>query len=268
MRPKPFVKWEGGKSRLLPILIGLAPNEVAHYWEPFVGGGSMFFEMFDRVQHSNLSDVNRELMLAYAAIKNHKLELIDLLCQYRMEHDDYDFFFYMRDEHEPEDIVEIAARFIYLNKAGFNGKYRVNKKGKFNNSRGKYKNPTICDAQNMYMACEALQYATLRNMSFENIKPTHSDFVFCDPPYYKRSKYTHYTPYPFGADEQEYLRDMALEWDEKEAYVMLCNNDDEYIWGLYEDDFYIYEVDEMSTVSGKSGGRGKYNTLVITNYEK
>lgn len=268
MQPKPFVKWEGGKARLLPFIMQLVPDEIAHYWEPFVGGGALFCELFDRVQHSNLSDMNRELMIGYLAVKKHRLKLINRLCRYRMQHDDEDFYYWLRDDYEASSVVEVASRFIYLNKTGYNGKYRVNKKGHFNNSRGQYVNPTICDAQNIYALSDALKYATLRHMDFENIRPTEYDFVFCDPPYYNRSKYTLYTPYPFEVEDQKRLRDMALEWDEKGANVMLCNNDDDLIWDLYDGDFFIYEVDEYSGISRDTKSRKSYNTLVITNYEK
>ena len=164
-KPKPFVKWVGGKRQLLKQFreLNLYPPECFNpesntYFEPFVGGGAVFFDLLPK--HAELSDTNKELVVAYNVIKDNVDGLIKSLKKHI-----YNKEYYLRvraqDINELSDI-EVASRFIFLNRTGFNGMYRVNKSGQFNVPFGRYKNPLICDENNLRKVSEALQGITDR----------------------------------------------------------------------------------------------------------
>jgi len=171
-KPKPFVKWVGGKRQLLRQFrdMGLYPPDdfdplTNTYFEPFVGGGAVFFDLLPK--KAELSDLNSELVTTYNVIKNHVDELIKSLKKHK-----YDKQYYMKVRaRQPEDLsdVEIASRFIYLNRTGFNGMYRVNSKGKFNVPFGKYTNPIICDEENLRKVSKALQKITIKKQDYNAV---------------------------------------------------------------------------------------------------
>ena len=182
-RAYPFLKWAGGKRALAPEIVKILPEQFNEYWEPFCGGGAVFFALDSRIQQAYLSDVNVELMLTYAMIRKNVEGVINQLEHHAKKHGG-DYYKKIRKEgHNYRSPVKIAARFIYLNKTCYNGLYRVNKSGQFNVPMGSYKNPTICDKNNLLAAAEVLQKAVLRTHTFEKITPSKDDFVYCDPPY-------------------------------------------------------------------------------------
>ena len=136
----PFVKWAGGKRALIPSLSPHFPERIGTYWEPFVGGGAVFFTMANRINRAILSDTNEELILTYHIVKNQVEELIEALRVHEQKHANRGYYLSMRSQ-EPTSALDIAARFLYLNKTCYNGLYRVNKQGKFNVPKGRYKNP-------------------------------------------------------------------------------------------------------------------------------
>jgi len=174
---QPFVKWVGGKRALLSQIIPLLPKEFNNYFEPFVGGGALFFELFSqgklRDKNIYLFDINSELINTYNMVKNYPELLIKELDKFKQLHSK-EFFYEIRawdrkDDFLDKDELLRATRFIYLNKTCFNGLYRVNKKNQNNVPIGSYKNPNICDSEVIYNASFALQNATILNTSYKDV---------------------------------------------------------------------------------------------------
>lgn len=267
--PKPFVKWAGGKRQLIGTLFENIPESFSNYHEPFVGGGALYFKLWseDLIKKAYLNDYNPDLIIAYKTIKERPSELIEELKsgKYRNEKDT----FYAIRTSKPVDSTERAARFIYLNKTAFNGLYRVNSKGAFNVPFGKYRNPKICDEENIMLASEALRRATLSTGDFSrvlvNAKP--KDFVYFDPPYHPVSKtsFTSYTKFDFDADDQVRLNEIYIKLDEKNAYVMLSNSTAPLVMDLYSN-YRSITVMANRAINCKADRRGPVAELVALNY--
>ena len=264
-RARPFLKWAGGKRTLVPDIAKLLPETIETYWEPFVGGGAVFFSLDNRIRTARLSDVNAELALTYQMTRNKPEELISFLAPHESQHQDKDYYYRVRKVTDSKDAVEVAARFIYLNKTCYNGLYRVNKSGSFNVPRGQYKNPTICDAAGLRNASEVLQKAVIRFGDFDMVAPGARDFIYCDPPY--DGTFTGYDSQGFGESEQRRLRDTALKWHKLGAAVMVSNADTELIRSLYSGSpFTLHEVSAPRNINCDGGKRGPAAELLITTY--
>lgn len=240
-KPKPFVKWVGGKRQLLRQFreLGLYPPEDFNpitntYYEPFVGGGAVFFDLLPK--NAELSDLNNELVITYNVIKNSVDELIQSLQKHI-----YDKEFYLKVRAKKIDDlsnIEVASRFIFLNRTGFNGLYRVNKSGQFNVPFGRYNNPVICDEKNLRQVSQALQDVSITHQDYKNSLETAKigDFIYLDPPYYPinaTSSFTSYTAEGFLEKEQTELRNTFVMLHEKGCFVMLSNSDTPFINELY-----------------------------------
>ena len=275
-KPKPFVKWVGGKRQLLKQFrdLGLYPPELFDpttntYYEPFVGGGAVFFDLLP--ERAELSDLNRELVITYNVIKNNIDELIFSLKQHI-----YDKEYYLevraKNVNELSDI-EVASRFIFLNRTGFNGLYRVNKKGQFNVPVGRYSNPVICDEENLRRVSRELQNVIIKHQDYTSVlkNAQKGDFIYFDPPYYplnRTSSFTAYTSESFLEKEQTELRDTFVELHKRGCYVMLSNSDTPFINDLYSeiDGATIHKITAGRAVNSKGSGRGKITELLVTNY--
>ena len=265
-RARPFVKWAGGKRSLAVRIWEQAPAHFRDYHEPFVGGGSVFFAMPGRPGNAFLSDVNVELVTAYRVIRDDVEKLIAALQEHsRNHHADEGYYLQVRAQ-EPEADLQVAARFIYLNKTCYNGLYRVNRSGKFNVPKGSYKNPRICDAEGLRQAGTALAQAEVMVETFESIEPRAGDFVYCDPPY--DGTFTGYVPGGFGDTEQEQLRDTAAGWGQRGVHVMISNSDTPLIRDLYSGvPFRIREVLAPRYINSNGAGRGNVEELLVTTYD-
>lgn len=267
---KPFVKWAGGKKQLLVQLLAFSPSRFERYFEPFIGGGALFFKLHaeGRVKKSFLNDNNQELITAYQVIKENPSVLIEELSSTRYKNDK-DTFYKIRSE-EPKDRVKTIARMIYLNKTAFNGLYRLNLKGKFNVPFGRYTNPKILDKENLLAVSKALQTDEITCNDFKDAvkKARKGDFVYFDPPYQpisETSSFTTYTGTPFTENDQKRLADCFKELDKKGCLLMLSNSYTSLIKNLYKD-FNQTTVMASRAISCKGEGRGKIKELVITNY--
>lgn len=241
VKPKPFVKWVGGKRQLLRQFreLGLYPPEdfsplTNTYYEPFVGGGAVFFDLLPK--NAELSDLNNELVTTYNVIKNNVDELIQSLQKHIY---DKEYYLEVRAK-KVEDLsdVEVASRFIFLNRTGFNGLYRVNKSGQFNVPYGRYSNPVICDEDNLRRVSGVLQGVTITHQDYKNVLKTakSGDFIYFDPPYYPinaTSSFTSYTTERFLEKEQTELRDTFVKLSNMGCFVMLSNSDTPFINELY-----------------------------------
>ncbi|MYD88873.1 MAG: Dam family site-specific DNA-(adenine-N6)-methyltransferase [Caldilineaceae bacterium SB0662_bin_9] len=265
-RARPFVKWAGGKRSLAALIWDQAPADFRDYHEPFVGGGSVFFAMPERIGKACLSDVNRELITAYTVIRDDVENLIDALQKHARDHHADEGYYLRVRAQEPEAPLQVAARFIYLNKTCYNGLYRVNRSGKFNVPKGSYKNPRICDAEGLRQASAALAQADIRVETFNSIAPEAGDFVYCDPPY--DGTFTSYLPGGFGDGEQELLRDTAAGWGQRGVHVMISNSDTPLIRDLYSGPvFRIREVLAPRFINSNGEGRGSVVEVLVTTYD-
>lgn len=277
-KPKPFVKWVGGKRQLLKQFLSmhLYPPEgfnvkTGWYFEPFVGGGAVFFDLLP--ENAVLSDLNSDLVITYNVIKKHINELILSLKKHIYEKE---YFLAVRSQ-KPEDLtdIEVASRFIFLNRTCFNGMYRVNSKGEFNVPFGKYSNPTICDEQNLRRVSKVLQNVEIKQQDYkaviESAKP--GDFVYFDPPYYpinRTSSFTSYTSESFLEKEQIELRDIYLKLHKRNCFVMLSNSDTPFINKIYseisKEGIKINKVTAGRAINSNTDKRGKITEVLVTNY--
>ncbi len=277
--PKPFVKWVGGKRQLAQQFrdMNLFPPDdfdpsKSTYFEPFVGGGAMFFDLLPA--KAVLSDLNRELVITYNIIKKDLDNLVPNLKKYKKKHNK-DFYLKIRAQ-KTENLSEldIATRFIYLNKTCFNGLYRVNKSGQFNVPMGNYKNPLICDEENLTKVSKSLKGIKINNKDYKDVlkKAKKGDFIYFDPPYYpvnRTSSFTSYTSESFLEKEQEELRDTFLELHNRGCFVMLSNSDTPFINKLYSslgNKIKIKKVYAGRNINSKAEGRGKIKEVVVINY--
>lgn len=268
-KASPFVKWAGGKRSIIDELLARLPAEFTGYWEPFVGGGALFFAIQRLLTSATLSDTNVELAVTYNIIKRAPDALINQLKEHAAKHSE-PYYYKVRNQHGLQDPIEMAARFLYLNKTCFNGLYRVNKKGEFNVPFGRYENPDIVQRDNILACSAALQRTQVEYHEFDTISPEERDFVYCDPPYHPTSetaKFTKYTKFDFSEKDQARLRDFALGLHRQGVLVMLSNSDTPFIRGLYTGPvWYIATVQAPRLINCKPEGRGTVNELVITNY--
>ena len=277
-KPKPFVKWVGGKRQLLKQfrLRNLFPPELFNptkntYFEPFVGGGAVFFDLVPK--HAVLSDLNNELVTTYNVIKNNVEELIKSLKKHRITKE---YFLKIRSQDVTKlSDLQTASRFIYLNRTCFNGLYRVNKSGGFNVPFGQNKNPLICDEINLKRVSQALQKVTIKHAKYQDVldKAKKGDFIYFDPPYYPVSKtasFTSYTKDAFLDKEQIELRNIFVELHKRGCFVMLSNSDTLFINKIYSEikdgKIRISKVEAGRAINSKGSGRGKILEVVVTNY--
>ena len=264
----PFVKWAGGKRSIVDKLVSRLPRAFNGYWEPFVGGGALFFALHTRLSAVVLSDTNLDLGITYNAVKVDPYGLTAKLQEHASKHGET-YYYKVRRQHSLQDPIEVAARFIYLNKTCYNGLYRVNKSGAFNVPIGRYANPEIVQRENILLCSAALQKARVEYREFDTITPAAGDFVYCDPPYHPVSStsFTKYTKLEFGENEQVRLRDFALRLHEQGVKVMLSNSDTPLIRSLYIGAmWHLSPVQVPRFVNSKPEGRGGVGELIITTY--
>lgn len=287
---KPFVKWVGGKTQLLGELEKTFPQKrLTKYCEPMVGGGALLFDVLSKYNFEEIcvNDINAELINAYKVIKSDVGDLIDRLQKlqslyYSMEENGRKHHFYEIRENfnsiylSDKTAVEKAAYFIYLNRTCFNGLYRVNAKGKFNVPVGLYKNPTICDGENLLNISKALQRVTILCGDYSAAKSfiDENTFVYLDPPYRpisETSDFTAYNPNIFDDNEQIRLSQFVDEISGTGAKIVLSNSDPKNVNpddNFFDDLYRAYNIVRVSAsrmINSKSDGRGKINELIISN---
>lgn len=265
--PRPFIKWVGGKRSIIHELISRLPDNISEYYEPFLGGGALFFAKQKDITNANLSDVNIDLLLTYQVIKKDVETLVAKLKIHAEKHSD-EYYYKIRSKHELSDPVEIAARFIYLNKTCFNGLFRVNSKGEFNVPVGKYVNPQIVNELNLKACQTALSKATIKLQSYDQIKPNAGAFVYFDPPYHPTSETAYFTQYSkdgFSEKDQIALRDFVNKLTKQKVNVMLSNSNTPFVQDLYKG-YNIAIIDAPRNVNCKPNKRNSVEEVLITNY--
>lgn len=233
--PKPVLKWAGGKLQMLDVLLPQAPKKYSRYIEPFFGGGALFFAL--NPQDAIISDSNPELINLYKVIANNCDELIDSLSKFQ---NDKNIFYEIRKINPAEmSPVEQAARTIYLNRTCFNGLYRVNRNGQFNVPYGYYKNPKICDKDNLRAVSYALQGVQIVLGDYKEVLRScaqPNDFVYLDPPYLPISKYSdfkRYTKEQFYEEDHTELAQEVQRLQELGCHVLLTNSNHPLVHDLY-----------------------------------
>lgn len=266
----PIVKWVGGKRQLMFELLKNMPENYNRYFEPFIGGGALFFEL--QPDNAYISDLNEELINLYKVVRDNVEELITDL----QKHDiSKEYFIEIRNIDRTEEYknwsnVKKASRFIYLNRTCFNGMYRVNSKGEFNVPFGHYKNPRILDENNLINCSNLLQRTEIRHADFSEIlkKVKKGDFVYFDPPYVplsETSSFTSYTKDGFDLDMQFKLRDVCDELDSMGVKFLLSNSDTKLVNELYEN-YNIKKVFASRQINANADGRGKITEVLVRNY--
>lgn len=300
---RPFLKWAGGKSQLLPQFrlhypIELQTGRIRRYIEPFLGGGAVFLDIAQRcdIAEAYLFDINEELILVYTVVQREPRRLLEVLTGLRHRFIELDevgreeFFYAVRRRYNEQrqiinyqvfadNWIDRAADMIFLNKTCFNGLYRVNASGEFNVPFGRYKRPEIFEEQNVLRVSELLQRARLFVGAFASSAPTITDdsFVYFDPPYRPISRTASFTSYArdkFDDDDQRKLAcfytNLAMT---TQAKLMLSNSDprnvspeDTFFDDLYAQ-FYIHRVSAARMINSDAGRRGKISEILVTNYQ-
>ena len=270
----PFIKWAGGKTSLLPHLLPHVPLHLTDYYEPFLGGGALFFGISARTTSfsAHLSDTNEELISAYRVIKESPEELMRLLSGYQGQYDsavDKSGYFYRKRDWRPADRIESTARLIFLNKTCYNGLYRVNSKGEFNVPFGRYKHPRINNSGIIRAASQVLEdtKAELRIIDYKDALAScgRTHFVYLDPPYQppsKTSSFTDYTPGGFSEKDQEELAEEFGKLVDRGCVVLLSNSDTSLTRHLYRD-FEIRKVTVNRPINSVGTRRGGYKELIV-----
>lgn len=268
--PGPFLKWVGGKRQLLPELLKRVPTKINTYYEPFLGGGALFFALAaeGRFREAVLSDMNESLVITYIEIRDNVENVIDRLIRMEERHCK-DYYYEVRNT-IPQDNAYIAARFIYLNKTCFNGLYRVNKSGQFNVPMGRYKNPKIYDSEGLRVASQALTNVSVLLQDFSrsdrvyrNIEPR--DFVYLDPPYVPVSKTSNFTAFAAAgfdwSDHQRLASHIGI-FAEKHVPFLLSNADTASTRELYGK-FKVDRIEARRNVNSKGDKRGVVGELLV-----
>ena len=298
---KPFLKWAGGKGKLIQQLEQFLPQSlkdglIRRYIEPFIGGGAFFFYLASqyKIEEFFISDLNTELIIAYETIQQNVEDLISCLeviqTQYWSfsEEQRKEYFYQTRAtfntrrkqinyQNYNSDWLEKTSQLIFLNRTCFNGLYRVNSKGDFNVPMGRYKRPTICDANNLRAVARILQKTQIYHGDFSECEKfvNQDSFVYFDPPYRPISKTANFTAYSqqvFNDEEQLRLRNFFRLLDSKRAVLMLSNSDpqnqdltDIFFEVAYQE-YQIKRVKASRNINSKASNRGQINELLIMNY--
>ncbi|MHB8546585.1 MAG: DNA adenine methylase [Nitrosotalea sp.] len=275
--PKPFVKWAGGKRQLLPVITSHIPSKFERYFEPFLGGGAVFFSLVSEERKSKwfISDLNSDLTLSYVTIRDKVKELVLSLENHAANYSkNQSSYYYKVRETNPKNDIDKVSRLIFLNKTCFNGLYRVNSKGKFNVPVGRYVNPNIINKENLFEVSRVLQSKdiSIKCQDFEDALKVigHEDFVYLDPPYQPVSttaSFTSYTDSDFDFSDQERLYAKFKALDKKGVKVLLSNSRSDKIIELFKEfSDGIIEINANRFINSVSQKRTGHTELLIKNY--
>ena len=277
VEPKPFVKWAGGKRQLLAELEKNFPKQFGTYFEPFLGGGAVLFDLLAKKPNikCSVSDLNSDLVLAYVTIRDKLGRLIESLENHSKNyHKDSTNYYYEVRKQEPKSQIEKVSRLLFLNKTCFNGLYRVNSKGKFNVPLGRYTNPNIVNRENLITASKFLQSEKIKIScrDFESIlkDAKKGDFVYFDPPYQPVSdtaNFTSYTHRDFTEDDLQRLADLANQLNSKGAHVLLSNSNTKIVKKIFSSKKWkVKEIAVNRAINSNSQKRTGHKEILIKNY--
>lgn len=267
----PIVKWVGGKTKLLAELVARVPSHYVRYFEPFVGGGALFFRLQPTL--AMLSDANAELIECYRQVQG---DVEGVLCAAQVHealHTESHFYAMRSKWNEERDTLSPAVRaatFLYLNKTCYNGLWRENRRGEFNVPAGRYAHPTIANPEVLRAAAQALRGARLSAAPFDRVldEARSSDFVYFDPPYDPvgtTADFTSYTALGFGPADQERLASAFRALAGRGCAVMLSNSDTPFVRRLYAG-FRIDRVTCVRQINSKADRRGKVPEVIVRSF--
>ena len=267
-----ILKWAGGKFQLLKQLEQLFPSKFKNYFEPFVGGGAVFYYVAQKYRPKKMfiSDINTNLITMYRTLQKDPKKLVELLRVHKQNHNK-EYYYKIRSVEESElTKLELVARLIYLNRTCFNGLYRVNSKGKFNVPIGSYKKPSIVQEDKIKLASKILKKVKITNQDFESIikKVNKDDFVYFDPPYYplNETSFTKYSKNDFLEKDHIRLQEVFNKLHKKGCRCLQSNSYTEFIEKKYNK-FKQFKLNARRSINSNSEGRGKIKELAILNYE-
>ena len=277
VEPKPFVKWAGGKRQLLAELEKSFPKQFGTYFEPFLGGGAVLFDLLAKKPNlkCSVSDLNSDLVLAYVTIRDKLGRLIESLENHSKNyHKDSTGYYYEVRKQEPKSQIEKVSRLLFLNKTCFNGLYRVNSKGKFNVPLGRYTNPNIVNRENLTAVSKFLQSDKIKIScrDFESIlkDAKKGDFVYFDPPYQPVSdtaNFTSYTHRDFTEDDLQRLADLANQLNSKGSHVLLSNSNTKIVKKIFSSKKWkVKEIAVNRAINSNSQKRTGHKEVLIKNY--
>jgi len=275
--PKPFVKWAGGKRQLIPILNENLPKTFGTYFEPFLGGGALLFNMLieRNGQKCSISDLNSDLVLSYTTIRDRAESLINSLKNHEKNYQkDSKSYYYSIRESNPRSQIEKTSRLIFLNRTCFNGLYRVNSKGKFNVPLGKYANPKIVNEDNLRSVSNILQSSRvdIKCRDFEAIlsDAKKDDLVYFDPPYQPVSdtaNFTGYTNKDFTYDDLARLAELCMKLNSKGCRVLLSNSNSKEVTDMFSTKpWKVNKIKANRSINSNSKKRTGHFELLIKNY--
>ena len=276
----PFVKWAGGKGQLLSHLDHLIPKNFSRYFEPFLGGGAVFFYLLSKKNtrfKAFLSDINEELINSFDIVKNNVEELIKVLEDHERKYNQSprEYYYELRAVTKSLNKIESAGGFVALNKTCYNGLYRVNTAGIFNVPMGQYKNPLICDHSNLRNISMILQnndihFASIDYKTILETKPREGDFIYLDPPYNpmnSTSNFTSYTNNKFSEKDQIELSEIFNKLHDRKCNILLSNSDTPLIRELYRGYAnYTVKINALRAINSKGSKRTGHKELLIRNY--
>lgn len=272
----PVVKWAGGKRQILEKLKANLPEKFNNYFEPFIGGGALLFDLAPK--NATINDVNQELLAIYTCLKDD--ELFRLMLEELDKHEKYhseEYYYQVREwdrdpRFELEPLWKRAARAIYLNKSCFNGLYRVNAKGYFNVPSAKKEHVVTYSKANMEEIHEYFKDDNVTILSGDFVEATRNahegDFVYFDPPYDSwedKESFTAYSKFDFNKDDQRRLADCFKDLTNRGVKCMLSNHNTAYINELYNG-FNIQIIKVKRMINANAAGRGAVEEVIITNY--
>jgi len=275
IKGKPFVKWAGGKRQIIDKLLKYVPDEFDTYFEPFVGGGALLFELAPR--KAVINDYNEELMNVFNCIKDENKfnKMCNELNRHEINHSEEYYYEIRNKDRDKSKFKRIpdykrAARTIYLNKACFNGLYRVNSKNEFNVPFNKKAKINTYDGQNLGIIHYYLNYNDIKvlNIDFEEAvkEAKKGDFIYFDPPYdSETSTFNSYTENGFGREEQIRLAKVYKELSDRGCFVMLSNHNTTLVKDLYKE-FNMHLIEAKRNINSNGKKRGKVEEVIITNY--
>lgn len=275
LEARPFLKWVGGKTQLLDAILSVMPEETDTYFEPFIGGGALFFAMAmkKRFRRAVINDWNQELIDTYKAVRDFPADLIQQLS--KLAYNKEVFLQLRKIQPDKFSPVRRAARMIYLNKTGFNGLYRVNKAGEFNVPFGAFKTPPRIFEESNILGCSAVlnEFVSIQAADFAVVaeRAEANDVVYFDPPYVPvspTSDFTSYTSKGFKLADQERLARLFKTLAKRGVKVMASNSDTELVRQLYAD-FDICEIQARRNINSKGAKRGPVGeVLIVANLPK
>lgn len=277
MSAAPFVKWAGGKTQLLSQYDPYIPSSFGQYFEPFVGGGAMFFHLHNRGmlrgKRVMLIDQVEELVNCYQVVQGQVEALVEELERHEPHKQDSGYYYRVRGwdrrpDYAHRSTVERAARFIFLNRTCYNGLYRVNRRGQHNVPFGRHSNPSICRAKDLRAASRALDGVTIVRGDFAYCltQAQPGDLVYLDPPYHPlsaTSQFTNYTSSGFPPIEQRRLAAVFRKLDKLGCQVLLSNSDTGFVRALYGG-YEQIQVHAARAISSQRDGRGAIPELLVT----